>query len=72
MNLEELIKNKFGSVDKMIETTKTLISRSYLYQIIGGDKTNLSVAMAQELVSILELDSIEALMEILNADKKVQ
>lgn len=71
MKLDELIKTKYGSVDKMIEETNTQISRSYLYQIIGGDKTNLSVDMATELVTILGLKSIEELMEIINANKEV-
>lgn len=71
MKLDELIKTKYGSVDKMIESTKTLISRSYLYQLISGDRSNLSVAMAQELVTLLDLESIEKLMEILNANKEV-
>lgn len=72
MNLDTLIKEKYGSVDKLIEETNTLISRSYLYQIISGDKTNLSVDMAKELVTILGLNSIEELMEIINANKEVQ
>lgn len=71
MKLDELIKTKYGSVDKMIEETNTQISRSYLYQIIGGDKTNLSVDMATELVTILGLKSIEELMEIINANKEI-
>lgn len=71
MNLEELIKQKFGGVDKMIEATKPSISRSYLYQIVGGDKRNLSVDVAKELVNILELPSIEKLMEYIDVDKKI-
>ena len=71
MKLDKLIKDKFGSVDKMIEQSNTKISRSYVYQIIGGDKTNLSVEMARELVTILELPSIESLMEIINYVEEV-
>lgn len=71
MKLDAIIKEKYGSVDKLIEETNTLISRSYLYQIISGDKTNLSVDMAKELVTILGLKSIEELMEIINANKEV-
>jgi hypothetical protein len=71
MNLDSMIKDKYGSVDNLIKETNTLISRSYLYQIISGDKTNLSVDMAKELVTILGLKSIEELMEILNANKEV-
>jgi predicted metal-dependent phosphotriesterase family hydrolase len=71
MNLDTLIKEKYGSVDKLIEETNTLISRSYLYQIVGGDKTNLSVDVAKELTKILELNSIEELLEIINVNKEV-
>ncbi len=71
MNLDTLIKEKYGSVDKLIEETNTLISRSYLYQIVGGDKTNLSVDVARELTKILGLNSIEDLLEIINANKEV-
>ena len=71
MNLDSMIKDKYGSVDNLIKETNTLISRSYLYQIISGDKSNLSVDMAKELVTILGLKSIEELMEILNAIKEV-
>lgn len=71
MNLDSIIKEKYGSVDKLIEETNTQISRSYLYQIVGGDKTNLSVDVAKELVTILGLKSIEELMEIINANKEV-
>jgi hypothetical protein len=71
MNLDSIIKEKYGSVDNLIKETNTLISRSYLYQIISGDKTNLSVDMAKELVTILGLKSIEELMEIINANKEV-
>ena len=71
MNLDSIIKEKYGSVDNLIKETNTLISRSYLYQIMSGDKTNLSVDMAKELVTILGLKSIEELMEIINANKEV-
>ena len=71
MNLDSIIKEKYGSVDNLIKETNTLISRSYLYQIISGDKTNLSVDMAKELVTILSLKSIEELMEIINVNKEV-
>lgn len=71
MNLDSIIKDKYGSVDNLIKETNTQISRSYLYQIISGDKTNLSVDMAKELVTILGLKSIEELMEIINANKEI-
>lgn len=71
MNLDSIIKDKYGSVDNLIKETSTQISRSYLYQIINGDKTNLSVEIAKELVTILGLGSIEELLEILNANKEI-
>jgi hypothetical protein len=71
MNLDSIIKDKYGSVDNLIKETNTQISRSYLYQIINGDKTNLSVEIAKELVTILGLGSIEELLEILNANKEI-
>ena len=70
MKLDNLIKEIYGSVDKMIETTGTLISRSYIYQIISGEKTNISTLIAKELVTLLKLNSIEELMEIIDEPKR--
>ena len=84
MKLDNLIKEIYGSVDKMIETTGTLISRSYIYQIISGEKTNISTLIAKELVTLLklnsideykiewkeQLNSIEELMEIIDEPKR--
>lgn len=71
MKLDCIIKEKYGSVDNLIRVTNTQISRSYLYQIIGGYKIRLSIDVAKELVELLDLDSIEQLLEILNENKKV-
>jgi hypothetical protein len=71
MKLDELIKKKFGSVDNMIASTNTQISRSYIYQIISGEKINISVDVAKELVSILELNSIEELLGFIYDIKEV-
>lgn len=71
MKLDELIKKKFGSVDNMIASTNTQISRSYIYQIISGEKINISVDVAKELVSILELNSIEELLGFIYEIKEV-
>ena len=61
----DLIKRKYGSIDKMIEETNTFISRSYLYQICANKKTKLSIEFAQEIIKLLELKSIEELIELL-------
>ena len=61
----DLIKRKYGSIDKMIEETNTFISRSYLYQICEHKKTSLSITYAQEIIKLLELKSIDELLELL-------
>lgn len=61
----DLIKRKYGSIDKMIEETNTFISRSYLYQICENKKTSLSITYAQEIIKLLELKSIDELLELL-------
>jgi hypothetical protein len=71
MSLKELIENKYGSVDKMIKTTNTEISRSYLYQLINEEMPNPSLNTAKELLTLLDLNTLEELMDILNADKEV-
>ena len=67
--MKELIKNKYGSIDKMLKETNTFISRSYLYQICNGEKKGLTIKLANELVKLLDLDSINTLMEIINLEK---
>ena len=68
--MKDIINEKYGSVDKFIKSTNINISRSYLYQIIGGYKTRLSIDVANELVDLLELESIDKLMDLLNEIKK--
>ena len=68
--VKEIIKEKYGSVDKLIKATNTNISRSYLYQIISGHKIRLSIDVAKELTDILELESMDKLMDLLNEIKK--
>ncbi len=70
MSIEELIRERYGSVDQMIKETNTLISRSYLYQIVSGEKTNLTIDMSLELCKLLNI-SLEELVKILNETKKV-
>ena len=71
MKFDTLIKEIYGSVDQMLKATDTSISRSYIYQIINGEKKNLSVDIAKELVTILKLNSIEELMEVINDTEEV-
>lgn len=71
MKFDTLIKEIYGSVDQMLKATDTTISRSYIYQIINGEKKNLSVDIAKELVTILKLNSIEELMEVINDTEEV-
>lgn len=72
MNLDTLIKNKFGSIDKMLEETHTSISRSYLYQIINGEKINITMSVMEELQRILELNSLDEVKEaIRNVNQEV-
>lgn len=70
MKLYNLIKEIYGSVDKMLEETQTDISRSYIYQLIKGEKANLSFEVAGKLVTILKLNSMDELKEILKDDEK--
>jgi hypothetical protein len=72
MNLNTLIKDKFGSIDKMLEETNTTISRSYLYQIINGEKINITMSVMEELQRILGLNSLDEVKEaIRNVNKEV-
>lgn len=73
MSLDELIKEKFGSIDKLLEVTETTISRSYLYQIVAGERVNVTMAVMEELQRILELPSLDDVKEaIKNVNKEVQ
>ena len=69
MNLNKIIKEKYGSIDKMIEDTH--ISRSYLYQIINGEKVNITVEIAKELQILLDLKSLDELMELIDDAQEV-
>lgn len=72
MSLEKLIKDKFGSIDKMIEVTGTDISRSYLYQIVNGEKVNVTLLVMAKLQELLELPSLDDVKEaIQNVNKEV-
>lgn len=71
MNLNKIIKEKYGSIDKMIEATDTHISRSYLYQIINGEKINITVEIAKELQILLDLKSLDELMELIDDAQEV-
>ena len=72
MNLNQLIREKFGSIDKMIEETHTDISRSYLYQISRGEKINITMQVMGELQRILELGSLDEVKEAIdNVNKEV-
>ena len=71
MNLNKIIKEKYGSIDKMIEATDTRISRSYLYQIINGEKVNITVEIAKELQTLLDLKSLDELMELIDDTQEV-
>ena len=59
----------YGNPDNMIRVTGTFISRSYLYNIING-YSNISLKVMLELKKILQLDTIDELLVMLNYDKK--
>jgi DNA-binding Xre family transcriptional regulator len=69
MKLKELIINKYGSVNNMLDDPNISISKSYLYQIINGDKTNITVDVARELAQALEV-KLDDLVEVLKDDIK--
>lgn len=72
MSLDKLIKDKFGSIDKMIEVTGTDISRSYLYQIVNGEKVNVTLLVMAKLQELLELPSLDDVKEaIQNVNKEI-
>jgi transcriptional regulator with XRE-family HTH domain len=64
-NLEDLIKSKYGTVDKMLEKTDQ-ISRAYIYQIINGSKNNPTKDILKELSRLLDV-SIDKITELLDA-----
>ena len=71
MKLNERIKELYGSVDKMIKAAEPNISRTYLYQIIRGEYTNVTLDVAKELVKLLQLNSIEELITLLDDSEEV-
>ena len=70
MNIKELILSKYESIDNMLDTTELNISRSYLYQIINGDKDNISIEVAKPLADALDI-TVDKLIRILNETKKI-
>lgn len=70
MNIKELILSKYESIDNMLDTTELNISRSYLYQIINGDKDNISIEVAKPLADALDI-TVDELIRILNETKKI-
>lgn len=59
------IEELYGSVDKMIAKTNSNISRSYIYQMINGEYTNISLKVALELKEILFLNSVEEIIPLI-------
>jgi transcriptional regulator with XRE-family HTH domain len=70
MNIKELILSKYESIDDMLDSTELNISRSYLYQIINGDKDNISIEVAKPLADALDI-TVDELIRILNETKKI-
>ena len=67
MKLEELIKNKYGSIDNMLNNTDQ-ISRAYIYQLIQGFKSNPTKDVLKELSRLLEI-SLEEVVELLETNE---
>jgi transcriptional regulator with XRE-family HTH domain len=67
MKLEELIKNKYGSIDSMLNNTDQ-ISRAYIYQLIQGFKNNPTKDILKELSRLLEI-SLEEVVELLESNE---
>ena len=66
-NLEEVIKQKYGSLDKMLENTEE-ISRSYLFKIVNGETNNPSKNILKELSRLLEL-SVEEVIKLIDNEE---
>lgn len=71
MNINEKINELYGSVDQMIKETNTTLSRSYIYQICNGNKSNITIEVAKELMKLLKLNSIDEVLELLHEPKKI-
>ena len=66
-NLEEVIKTKYGSIDKMLEETDQ-ISRAYIYRLVNGSKSNPTKNILQELARLLEL-TVDEVVELLDVEE---
>lgn len=62
MKLEDIIKQKYGSVDNMLEKTDQ-ISRAYIYKLLSGNRNNPTKNIIQELSRLLEI-SVEEVMRL--------
>ena len=67
--MDLIIKYLYGSVDKMIEANNMTVSRAYIYQIIKGEKTNITLDVAKELVKALNLQSIDDFARLIENQK---
>ncbi len=70
MNLSDIIKYKYGSVDKMIEKTGITISRAYLYQILAGNKQNLTLQVLEELKSALGFETLDEVSAVIQSKEE--
>lgn len=69
MKLENIIKEKYGSVDNMLSNTDQ-ISRAYIYQIVQGTKKNPTKDILKELSRLLEMP-IEKVVELIDEVEEV-
>lgn len=69
MKLEEIIKNKYGSVDNMVANTDQ-ISRAYIYKLVQGTKCNPTKDILKELSRLLEMP-IEKVVELIDEVEEV-
>ena len=67
MKLEDVIKDKYGSIDNMLNNTDQ-ISRAYIYQLIQGFKNNPTTDILKELSRLLDI-SLEEVVELLETNE---
>ena len=67
MKLEDIIKDKYGSIDNMLNNTDQ-ISRAYIYQLIQGFKNNPTKDILKELSRLLDI-SLEEVVELLETNE---
>jgi transcriptional regulator with XRE-family HTH domain len=67
MKLEDVIKDKYGSIDNMLNNTDQ-ISRAYIYQLIQGFKNNPTKDILKELSRLLDI-SLEEVVELLETNE---